>query len=88
VRLFNSAGEYRPTTGDPGGRGFRRSGDWTVAGCAGCTACERVKDAKEGMARAARKAGFARGGDEVEGTPPDATGWGACILTINPQLKS
>lgn len=40
--LFNSAGEYRATTGEPGGRGFRRNGDWTTAAGAGagagCTA--------------------------------------------------
>lgn len=33
---FNSAGEYLPTTGESGGRGFRRMGDWTTAGGVGC----------------------------------------------------
>ena len=87
VPLFNSAGEYRPTTGESGGRGFRRNGDWTTAtGSGGAAGDARVKDANEGMARAVRKAGFARGGDEEEGTPPVL--WGACILTIDPQFKT
>ena len=77
-RSLNSAGEYRPTTGEPGGRGFRRTGDWTTRGSGwGCTtACDRVKEAKEGMANAARKAGFARGGESSRFPA------GACIIKI------
>ena len=84
-RSLDSAGEYRPTTGEPGGRGFRRTGDWTTGcsgcwgcwGCWGCTAaCDRVKDAKEGIANAARKAGFARGGESSRFPS------GACIIKI------
>lgn len=92
VPLLDSPCEYRPTTGDPGGRGLRRNGDWAARGdagctvCTGCTGCERVKEANEGRARAARKAGLARGGDEEGGAPPD-TG-GACILTRNRQVRS
>lgn len=59
--LVDSAGGYRATTGEPGGRGFRLTGDWT----AGAGGWER-KALKEEMASPARKRGLALGGEEVE----------------------
>jgi hypothetical protein len=76
--LFNSAGEYRPTAGEPEGKGFRRTGDWTAEGAG----WER-KAAKEDMARAAKR-GLAFGGDadacEVKGGARSRSDFVACII--------
>jgi hypothetical protein len=66
---INSAGGYRPTTGEPGGRGFRLTGDWT----AGAGGWER-KALKDEMARPARNSGLALGGEAVEGGEEEEEG--------------
>lgn len=80
---FVSPGK-RPTTGESGGKGLRRTGDWTATGTGWVDVWER-KAAKDEMAMEAKVEGFARGGEE-EGAEEAASlgrsdGLAACILS-------